>query len=203
MNIGIDLDGVVFDTESAFRSYSQIYDLKIHGQGVVASEELLAQKRFNWTSDNTRNFFKECLSSVHTTAPVFPYARAVLKAIAKRHKIIAITNRGNLDPYEIEISNKRLEQEDIKFDQIVYHASNKLNTCRELGIDLMIDDLCDTISTLAVNGFKCFYFRDTVLKNCKHANITEVRNWGDIANELLKLQIITIDDIKDIQGTDI
>ena len=203
MNIGIDFDGVLFDTESAFRTYSQIYDLKIHGQGIINSEELLAQKRYNWTPEQTKEFFDECLCPIYTTVPVFPFAKAVINAIAKRHRIIAITNRGKLTPEEIELSNKRLEEEGIKFDQIVYKASNKLQTCRELGIDLMIDDLCDNISNLAVNGFKCLYFRDTVLKNCKHANITEVRNWGDIANELLKMQIITIDDIKEITADNI
>ena len=42
MNIGIDVDGVIMDTENWFRAYAEIFDLEINGSKLnipIISEE--------------------------------------------------------------------------------------------------------------------------------------------------------------------
>lgn len=195
MNIGIDFDGVLFDSEKMFRSFSQMYNLKHNGNEMVDPQELKAQKRYNWSGDEFKQFISENLIKIETNAPVMPCAKAVLNAISKKHKIYAITSRGWLDTKEIDVTKQRLAEEGIKFDGIIYSSINKLDECKKLKIDLMIDDLHDTIVQLANNGIKCLYYRDYILRPCNHANVKEVHNWGDIAVELVKLGIIAVDDI--------
>lgn len=195
MNIGIDFDGVVFDSEKMFRAYAQIFNLKIDGNDELDKGELKAQKRYNWNAENFEKFLDECLLDVLKNAPVMPCAKKVIGAMAKRHNLYAITSRGWLDKREIDVTEERLKEENLPFKKVIYSSVNKLETCKELKIDLMIDDLYDTIKLLSENNIKCLYFRDYILHSCKNKNVTEVHNWGDIAVELCKQNIISKEDL--------
>ena len=196
MNIGIDLDGVLFDSEAMFRSYSQIFDILNYGGGMINSEELKVQNRYGWVKELTEKFINETAIEYHQTASVMPFAKQVINAIKKHNKVFVITSRGLVHKKEVETTEKRLLAENFEFDNIIYSVENKLDACRELDIDIMIDDLYEHVDLLSENGIKCFYYRDMVLKFFNKENVVEVRNWGDIAAELLKLKVITIEDLK-------
>ena len=50
MKIGIDLDGVVMDSEATFRTYEEIFDIDIlQGNNLINREEPKFQARYNWT----------------------------------------------------------------------------------------------------------------------------------------------------------
>ena len=52
LKIGIDLDGVVFDSEKLFRVYAELYDiLELHQNGIIDNREVKFQDRYNWTKD--------------------------------------------------------------------------------------------------------------------------------------------------------
>lgn len=188
MNIGIDFDGVLFDTETMFRAYSEIYNLQINGGEMIAPEELKLQKRYNWTQKQISKFFNKYLVEIQETAPVMPCAKIVLDILSKKHNLYAITSRGDINEKEIEITNKRLETEKIVFNDIIYKAGNKLDICKKYNIDLMIDDLYDNVEFLSNNGIKCLYYRDIVLKFLNNKNVKEVRNWGDILKEVTLME---------------
>lgn len=196
MNIGIDFDGVIFDSEKMFRAYSKIFNIKIDGGDELDRGELKAQKRYNWNEEKFDAFIDDCLLDILKEAPIMPCAKMVINALAKNHNLYAITSRGALDLKEIDVTEDRLKQENLTFKKVVYSSLNKLEACKELKIDLMIDDLYDTIKQLSENGIKCLYFRDYILHSCKNCNVTEVHNWGDIAAELLKQNLINQEDLK-------
>jgi len=195
MNIAIDLDGVLFDTESAFKAYSQIFDLKNGKYGMSSPEELKAQNRYSWPKELLHRFLAEKLLDILQESPVMPYAKQILTAAAKHNKIYVITSRGCLSEREIEITKKRLEEENIPFEKIIFYAKDKLKVCQDLKIDLMIDDLYENIVQVASGNIKCFYYRDLVQKFIHNDYVTEVNNWGDIAVEFEKLGIISADDL--------
>lgn len=195
MNIGIDFDGVLFDTESMFRTMSQIYNLKFGGQ-IVDAEKIRFQDRYNWTWEQCEQFIKDCMLDIHKTAPIMFYAKDVIKALGKHHLVYAITSRGLAIDGEIDITNNRLKQENIELKQVIYNCSDKLQSCKDLKIDLMIDDLYSTALKLADNGIKCLYYRDNVYDNYKHSNMIVVRDWGDIAVELINMGLISVEDIE-------
>ena len=195
MNIAVDFDGVLFDTETMFRSFSRLYDLKIKGDGMVRPEELKIQNRYSWSEQHFNDCVECCVENIHKTAPIMPYAKQVLKALSKNNKIYAITGRGLLHNCEIETTNQRLKQEGIEFTEVVYSAGNKYEFCKKFNIDVMIDDLYENVIDLANKGVKCLYYRDMVLKMCEHKNVIEVRNWGDIAAELVEMGAISVEDV--------
>ena len=60
MKIGIDLDGVVMDSESTFRTYDEIFDIDIlKGNNLVNREEPKFQERYNWTEEQEKEFISK------------------------------------------------------------------------------------------------------------------------------------------------
>lgn len=60
MKIGIDLDGVIFDTEKTFRVYSELYDmLELKQNSKENNYELKLQDRFNWSEEQINDFFNK------------------------------------------------------------------------------------------------------------------------------------------------
>ena len=135
MNIGIDFDGVIFDTERMLRAYSAFYNYKINGADMLDPEEQTAERRYDWTSEQIQQFFRESLLDSYKKAPLMYYAKEVLTYMKKQgHKIYGITRRGLIFPEEIKASEKRLKKEKIVFDKIIYSADNKAEICKQLNI---------------------------------------------------------------------
>ena len=57
MKIGIDLDGVVIDSETTFRTYEEIFDIDtLKGNNLINKEEPKFQARYNWTNEQEQEF---------------------------------------------------------------------------------------------------------------------------------------------------
>lgn len=191
MNFGVDFDGVLFDTESINRSYATIYNADFVGNEEKFPDELRNCKRFQWSKEHEYQFINKYLFDIMKTAPVMANAKEVISLLRKAgHKVYAITARGGEFPQAKKISEKRLKQEKVVFDGVFYNVEHKLEHCKQLKIDFMIDDLYDTIEILSNNGINCLYFNSLSLKPCKNKNIEEVKTWGDIYVLLKKKKII-------------
>ena len=60
MKIGIDLDGVVFDSETTFRTYEEIFDINtLKGNNLIDIEEPKFQSRYNWTKEQEQQFIEK------------------------------------------------------------------------------------------------------------------------------------------------
>lgn len=188
MNIGIDLDGVLYDTENWFRVESCFYNEKIGGGEMIAPEEVKAYKRYNWTKEQENEFLKECLLEIENNAPMMYKAKEVLdRLVEDGHKIFVITSRGLVFSEELEITKKRLEKDNIKYEKLIFSTSDKGSVCKNLNVDVMIEDYKDYVLNIAESGIKCFFYRGNILTQINHPNVTEVRNWGDIYFEIKKL----------------
>lgn len=59
MKIGIDLDGVVIDSETTFRTYEEIFDIDIlKGNNLINKKEPKFQARYNWQVIKKKNLLK-------------------------------------------------------------------------------------------------------------------------------------------------
>ncbi len=193
MNIAIDFDGVLFDTESLFRTTSAIFNLKNNGKEIKNKEALKIQDRYAWDEQTFKKYNDTYTVDVHNSAPIMPYAKKVINAIKPGNKIFAISSRGSLKAEEIEITKNRLKQEGIVFEKLFFNVHDKLSVCKELNIDVMIEDLYENAKAISESGILCLYYRDLVLKFLENEYTVEVRNWGDIAVELNKLGVLDID----------
>ena len=172
MKIGIDLDGVVIDSETTFRTYEEIFDIDfLKGNNLVNKEEPKFQARYNWTDKQEEEFIKKYFLTVSKESNLMSGFIGVYNLLKKQgHEFVVITARGGF-----------LDENNIKFDKYYWKIEDKLQVCQNENIDIMIDDDWRIIKKLSDNKIKTLYFRDTNLMKLKENNyIKEVNNWGEI-----------------------
>lgn len=192
MKIGIDLDGVVIDSEKTFRTYEEIYDISIlGGNNLVNKEEPKYQNRYNWTKEQEKDFTEKYYLKVSRESNLMSGFVGVYNLLKNQnYKFVVITARGISIKEMKDDAIRVLNENNIKFDKYYWEVEDKLEICKKENIDLMIDDDWRIIKRLAENNVKTLYFRDTNIKKLKENEyITEVNNWGEIYRKLMQLNI--------------
>jgi uncharacterized HAD superfamily protein len=192
MKIGIDLDGVVIDSETTFRTYEEIFDIEVlKGNHLVDRQEPKHQARYHWTKEQEQQFVKEYYMQVSKESGVMSGFKAVYNRLKEqKHQFIVITARGGEIKEMKDDAIRVLEENGISFDKYYWKVKDKLEICKLENIELMIDDDWKIIQRLAQNEIKTLYFKDTNLKTLEENKyIKEVNNWGDIYREITKIVI--------------
>ena len=187
MRIGLDLDGVVIDSERVFRTYNEIFEIEKNMDKLVDKSEAKFQRRFDWTLEEqleyTNKYFIKSVENSNLMAG-FKIVYDLLKQ--EDVELIVITSRGiaprgNFIQEMEDNAKKLLADNNIIFDKYYWKQKDKLEACQKENIDLMIDDDYRIVSKLAENGIKCLYYREAGIKKIENnKNVIEVHNWGEI-----------------------
>ena len=183
MKIGIDLDGVVIDSETTFRTYEEIFDIDtLKGNNLINSEEPKFQARYNWTSEQEKEFIEKYFLKVSKESNLMSGFIGVYNLLKEqRHEFVVITARGGFVKEMKDDAIRLLEENNIKFDKYYWKVEDKLEICKKEKVDIMIDDDWRIIKKLADNKVNTLYFRDTNLVKLEESEyIKEVNNWGEI-----------------------
>ena len=178
MKIGVDLDGVVFNTEEMFRACAEMYDLSFGGSGPTHPEEMKINRRYAWGKNDFRKFYLDNLFTILEKAPLVPLAKEVIEMLIKeKHEVFFVTSRSL--PREKEITYQRLREENLDYP-VHFSTGDKFNTCKDLQIDVMIDDYYEYIDALSKEGIYCIQLTPPPLKEVHNKNVTICRNWGEV-----------------------
>lgn len=184
MKIGIDLDGVVFDSEKDFRIYQELYDIfELKENNKVDEKEIRLEKRFNWPKETAMNFLDKYHGPVVQEANYMPGAQMILKMLKNEgHELIIITARGGYNPHIIELTEQRLKKDNMNiFDKYYYGIQNKAEICKNENIDIMIDDSNHNCKATSENGIKTIYLKDAPSYEMEeNSNLKVLYNWGEI-----------------------
>ena len=183
MKIGIDLYGVVIDSETTFRTYEEIFDIDIlKGNNLINKKEPKFQARYNWSSNQEKEFIEKYFLKVSRESGLMSGFIAIYKLLKKQgHEFVVITARGGYVKEMKDDAIRLLEENNIKFDKYYWNVEDKLEICKKEKVDIMIDDDWNIIKKIAENKIRTLYFRDTnlmILEENKY--IKEVNNWGEI-----------------------
>lgn len=191
MKIGIDLDGVVFDSEKLFRIYSELYDIQVlKRNSLIDNKELRFQKRYNWSEEEQENFLKMYHEKIVLEANFMPGAIDVLKMLKQEgHELIVITARGGWNKKMIDITKKRLEESKMEiFDKYYFATENKAEVCKNENIDLMIDDSYKKCKSIADEKIKTIYLKDAPSYDLENECVKTLYNWGEIYRYIKELE---------------
>lgn len=183
MKIGIDLDGVVIDSEKLFRIYEEIFAIEeLKNNKIIDRSEPKFQGRYNWSKEEQNKFINKYFMEVARTNTIMTGFLPVYKRLKEEgHEFVVITARGGFIQKMKDEAIRILNENNIEFDKYYYKQDDKLDVCIKENIDIMIDDDYKVIERLSNNGIKTLYFRDTNLKKLEeNDNVYEVNNWGDI-----------------------
>jgi uncharacterized HAD superfamily protein len=188
MRIGLDIDGIVLDFERTMRAYAELYDLLIlRKNGVKDLSQFDYLKRYDWTDEEKRNFINNYLvyATINST-PLIPLAKEMIDLFElEGYEFLFITARGLLKAETKEAVLQVFKRNKIPTDNIYWGVEDKVSKCKELGIDIMIEDNPSTCKQLIDNKIKTLYFRDKeneVINNNEF--LTEVSNVGEICRQI-------------------
>lgn len=193
MKIGIDLDGVVIDSETTFRTYEEIFDIDtLKGNNLTNKEEPKFQARYNWTQNQEKEFIEKYFLKVSKESNLMSGFIGVYNLLKSQgHEFVVITARGGFVKEMKDDAIRLLEENNIKFDKYYWKVEDKLEICSNEKVDIMIDDDWKIIKKLADNQVKTLYFRDTNLIELEESEyIKEVNNWGEIYRYIREKQNI-------------
>ena len=184
MRIGIDLDGVVFDSEKEFRVYSELYDMiDLKQNSKTDNRKLKFQDRFQWSEKQTKDFLKKYHKQIIEESNFIPGVKRILKLLKEDgHSLILITARGGLNKDMIRITEERLKENGMYiFDKYYWATENKEEVCQKENIDIMIDDFCKNCENIANSKIKTIYLKDAPSYDLEENKYIKVLyNWGEI-----------------------
>lgn len=183
MKIGIDLDGVVIDSETTFRTYEEIFDIDtLNGNNLINREEPKFQARYNWTSEQEKEFIEKYFLKVSKESNIMSGFLGVYNLLKEQgHEFVVITARGGFVEEMKDDAIRLLNENNIRFDKYYWKVEDKLEICKNEDVDIMIDDDWRIIKNLSDNKVKTLYFRDTnLMKLNENEYVKEVNNWGDV-----------------------
>lgn len=191
MKIGIDIDGIILDFERTMRSYAELYDLLIlRKSGVKDSSQFDYLKRYDWTAEEKKNFINNYLiyATINST-PLIPLVKEMMDLFQlEGYEYLFITARGLIKKETKDAVIQVFKRNNIPTDNIYWGVEDKLSKCRELGIDIMIEDNPSTCKLLIENKIRTLYFRDKdneIIENNEF--LTEVSNVGEICRQIFTL----------------
>ncbi len=186
MKIGIDLDGVVLDSETTFRTYEELFAIE-KGNNIINREEPKFQARYNWTHEQQKEFIDKYFLTISRESGLMSGFLAVYRILKEQgNEFVVITGRGDFLEEMKDDAMRVLEENNIKFDKYYWKIGDKLEICQNENVDIMIDDDWRIIKRLSENGIKTLYFRDTNLKKLEENDfVKEVNNWGDVYRQLV------------------
>ena len=187
MKIGIDIDGVILDFESLMNAYAEMYDLLIlKKSGVVKKEEFSYLNKYDWTLEEKEEFINKYLIKGTLNCNLIPLAKEVIDILIINNDIKLITARGLLNKKTKKYVLDVLKKYDIKYNGIYFETKNKVEMCKKLNIDIMIEDNPNIAIDLANNNIMCLYLKSNnnpALKESKY--LIEVNNWGEILRYII------------------
>lgn len=191
MKIGIDIDGIILDFERTMRTYAELYDLLIlRKNGVVNPNEFDYLKRYDWTEEERTRFIDDYLvyATINST-PLIPLVKEMLKLFkVEGINYTFITSRGLLRKDTKNAVLTVFEKNDLPTDNIYFGVEDKVLKCKQLGIDIMIEDKPSTCKLLRDENIKTLYFRDKENEKLdEDSYLIEVSNIGEICRCIFKI----------------
>lgn len=192
MKIGIDLDGVVFDSEKEFRVYSELYDmLDLKQNSKINNKELKFQSRFKWTKEDIDGFLNKYHKQIIVESNFMPGVKRILKLLKEDgHTLILITARGGMNRDMIKVTEERLQQNEMNiFDKYYWATENKDEVCVKENVDIMIDDFCDKCKSIANSKIKTIYLKDAPSYDLEENEYIKVLyNWREIYRYIKEIE---------------
>lgn len=196
MNIGIDIDNTLTDIEKdlfeAANKYTKTLNSNFTFKEIQKYDGFTNMAKFyseifGWNDDNINFFFRnQRLEVVDNAKPREGVIEVLQKLKKEDNNIYIITARTNIyDDMPYERAKRWLDNNEIIYDKLVINAQDKAKICKELNIDLFIDDQLNNCFSLANNGI--YTIRLTNSKQI-YDEFINIDNWNDIYKYIINLK---------------
>ncbi|MDR0462283.1 MAG: hypothetical protein LBG88_03050 [Christensenellaceae bacterium] len=190
MRIGIDFDGVLFETEKWWRAAATLYNNDIVKNKVADKDAFLLQDKFNWSRENVLGFFKKYHLALTAKASPLPFVKEMTDRLRKEgHKLFIISTRQAMDKQMIVAAEKALQKYKIIVDGWLDGVTDfsgrvpkmdKIQTLQKNKIDIMIEDNPEIAEECARAKIPCILIPARHTRSVKSLLVYEVEDWVEI-----------------------
>ena len=190
MRIGIDIDGVILDSEKQFRNAAELYDiLELKRNSIINVNEGLIQRKYDWTDAEFHSFADKYFAECSKRSNLMPGAKEVIELLKKDgHELIIITARGYDLSIMKDIVEEIIKREGLQFDKYYWRTPEKVGVARSENIDIMIEDSLHNCEKFADEGIRTIYLRDSNMKPSNNHLIKECYLWAEIYRYIIGLE---------------
>lgn len=183
MKIAIDVDDTLISLVDQAYAYGQIYNYNHNGNmNVINPNALYISGIYEWNEELENSFFKDVLIDVIANTAPKPLAKEVISQFKKEgHEIYIMTARQeSYFPNSYENTKNWLNKYEIPYDNLYVHTNDKGAKCKELGIDILIDDIETNCLSAYENGVKAYIFHTICNCDFVSTDIKRVYSWPDV-----------------------
>lgn len=199
MKIGIDIDDTTFFTVKYMLKYADIFQEEISGTSTNRDSFGLITNRYylnalyGWNDETKFAFFRKYYKNVLEECTMLPDANSVIQKLKDQGDIIHfITARlMNIEGCDTEkITKESLRKNNIPYDFLDLHISNKLEFFKKNNIDICIEDSYETCKELTDIGIQSILVTTKMNEQIDSGNIPRANNWNEIYKEIQKIKLL-------------
>lgn len=185
MNIGIDIDDTVSNTQEFKLAYGVQYSInELNKLNIVNPKEAYAIDIFGWDSETEKRFFDDYFTEKMIDIQPKVLSKEIINRLKDEgHNIYFITARNdNIILNSLQVSKKWLDKNGFKYNDVFVNTGNKNEICKNLNLDLFIDDSINLCKKVSNEGIKALLFTSITNENIEIDNkdIKRVYNWPEI-----------------------
>lgn len=195
MNIGIDIDDTISNTYEYLFPYAQKYTIEDLNKEIKninrnAITHMYVQTFHNWTEEQSTDFFNKYYEKIIKHVKPKLYSVDIINKLKEEgHKIYLITARFEIDNFSVESETKKwLKENNIKYDELIINAQDKVAVVKDKEVNLFIDDSIKNCADIAQAGIKTFMMDSIVNLNYKNDRLTRVYSWPHLYQEISNLK---------------
>ena len=191
MKIGIDIDDVLVDFIGPLLSvFEKKFGRRFEFENASSSKPW---ECFDISEEDARGVVIGFNDMEEFDLPAIGGAKRSLEHLKANHEIVSITARqeGIREKTEEFLYNKFGVGIRVFCGNDFWKENgdkSKLNICKELGVDVLIDDNEKFSKEVAESGVKVLLFDRPWNKNIEHENIVRVGSWKEILEEIKKME---------------
>lgn len=184
MTIGIDIDDTMTNSSELIMEYAKKYfrsDDENYINSILRSSKI---------DNELESFYNEHLPEMISKYTLKENVRDVIMRLKDNgNKIIVITARGYTVKKDLEkITHDYFSKHDLTVDKMIFMDREKINSCIENNVDLMIDDSITILNNIKARGIQTLLFTSICNKDVE-TDLNRVETWLELEHYINNLLV--------------
>jgi len=190
MKIAVDLDGTILNSENSLKYYADYFSyFCCNGKIRKRSDDVSQENCFDWTQEEEDRFFNEFFDKASDDCDLIVGAKEILtKLKEEKHKLYIISLRGYYRDAELAVGERAIQKLGIDFDGVYFKTKDKFAKCKELGVDVLIDNDSKYVKVFKDSPIKVIFLRDGYIEKVEGKNIMTAETWVDVYREIKNIK---------------
>lgn len=185
MRIGIDIDGVLTDEHRFIIDYGTKYFKENNIKYTFHNDIYDSPKIFEVTDKEYNSFWEKYIFYYSENILIRPFAAEIIRKLKENNNEIFIITSRLFTTYENSHQQRMqnivkiwLEKNNVLYNEVIF-STHKAKVCKELNIDIMVEDKPENIEYISKQT-KVICYDQPYNKDIMNENVIRCYSWYDI-----------------------